>query len=177
MGKFNFGERRTPGYKKKVGAWDHPRRSDTPIERSDVATIARLYFVGQVGLGAIADQFDVGPADIKKIVQGYNFHQDWSVAVTDLIAEGHACVRDHKVKKEDRRDLLGTLRPERLEADVVLDIRRRHMDGQSLTDILKATGLRVYRVRAILKNETFNSDEYKPPGWRMDTSDWRKDSD
>jgi len=174
-GKFNFGERRIPGFKKKVGAWDEPRRAATPIVSADVADIALMYFVEQMGLVAIGNKYGVGPNDIRKIVRGGNFHQDWSVAIADLIADGVVCVRSAEMMSEDRAALSGKLRPERLGAHEVRAIRQMHMDGLSLPEILAATGLSTFRVRRILRNEAFNKDNFKPPGWRKDTSNWRKD--
>ena len=177
MAKFNFGERRIPGYKKKVGAWECPRRSATPIVGEDIEVIARMFFVEQVPMADIAKHFKVGPTEIRKITTGNNFHQQWSAVIINLIAEGCPCVRDRSQLKEDKRAAAGTLRSEPLDAEMVLSIRRMHMDGFSLPDILAKTGLKIYRVRAILRNETFNEDKYKPQGWRMDTTDWRKDSE
>lgn len=176
-GKFNFGAPRMPGFRKKVAAWSEPVRGTTPIAPEDIVDIASMYYIDDDSLVYIGKRYGVGPKEIRAIVNGGNFGKDWATACVRLISEGHTLVRDRRLRDEDRRATRGSLRTKPLTAETVLSIRLMHMSGMTVEGIVQATGLKTYRVRAILRNETFDQDEYKPPGWRMDVTNWRKDSD
>jgi hypothetical protein len=177
MGSFNFGAPRIPGFKKKVGAWTEPKRGDTPILPDDIIDIAAMYYIDDDSLVYIGKRYDVGPKEIRSIVNGFNFGKDWSKACVQLISEGHTLVRSKLLREEDKRATRGALRTKPLTMETVRSIRLMHMAGVELEEIVRKTGLKTYRVRSILRNDTFKQDEYKPPGWRMDTTNWRKDSD
>jgi hypothetical protein len=172
--KFNFGAPRIPGYKKKVGTWDEPRRSDTPIIEDDIFDIAVMYYINADSLTYIGKRYGVGPVEIRRIVKGQNFHKEWSSACVNLTIDGHELERAHGMLADDKSSTEGALRPSPLGKAEVLEIRTWHMDGVETDEILARTGLKVYRVRAVLRSETFNNPECKPPGWRAGQNNWRR---
>jgi hypothetical protein len=174
MDKFNFGAPRIPGYKKKVGTFAEPVRSETPIVGDDIIDIASMFYLDADSLTYIGKRYGVGPVEIRRIVRGGNFYKEWSAACAQLMGEGHVLERARNMLADDKRTTVGALRPPPLDVSKVMEIRTWHMDGVELDEILARTGLKPYRVKSILRSETFNRPECKPPGWVAGQNNWRR---
>jgi hypothetical protein len=169
MSKFNFGEATVIQQRKRAATFNNgAKRKATQLSGDDIPLIAKLFYVDMAGVEVILAHLrdmgkgDVKPEEIDKIINGYNFNREWSMAVTDLMADGHEVARRTK-------NFLGD-KPKRVIAqrqslEAVLRIRQMHLDGCNLSHISNMTECRESTVRAIVRNETYDWPEYRPKGW------------
>lgn len=170
-GNFNFGEPMPKKHKARVGGRmamleSKGRRSDIGITVEDVKVMARMFFVDHAEVHDICNKFEANEMDVRKIITGFNFHQEWASAVVDLITEGHACDRPIR-KMICRNENVGraTSYKGRLSADKVVEVRQLHLDGHTLLRVAEISGCSQVAARSIIRNQTYNKPEFRPKGW------------
>jgi hypothetical protein len=166
MSKFNFGEATVIQQRKRAATFNNgAKRKATQLNGEDIPLIAKLFYIDMAGVDEILAALGkdgVSAEEIDKIINGYNFNREWSMAVTNLMADGHEIARRTK-------DFLGNgpkrIISKRQSLEDVLKIRQLHLDGANLSEISEEVECRESTVRAIVRNETYDWPEYRPKGW------------
>ena len=169
MGKFNFGEAAKHQQRRRAATFNNAaKRKATQLSGEDIPRIAELFFLREADIEDIISDLasrgkdDVASVEIVKIINGYNFNREWSLAVTNLLAKGHDVTRRARAFMPS-----GTRRiiSPRQSVESVLNVRQLHLNGGTLAWIVGETGINEPTVRAIIRNETYKEPKYRPEGW------------